>query len=114
MPKLPEAYLARMRGQLGEAQFTAYLGAMGDSPRRVITSYSIHYTKLYELYVAKRENAKRKCEYPPVCRKKLPQAGLRRITSYNVCYTKLLRPFSDGGSPSERYRPPHSSAVSAR
>ena len=42
----------------------------------VITSYSIHYTKLYELnhYVGQE--------------KLVPMA---RITSYNVCYTKLLR-----------------------
>nr|WP_238995544.1 hypothetical protein [Streptomyces cyaneogriseus] len=39
---------------------------------RVITSYSIHYTKLYDRH--------RRCG-----------AAAARITSYNVCYTKLLR-----------------------
>ena len=47
----------------------------------VITSYSIHYTKLYDIayldqFVVKQDSA--------------------RITSYNVCYTKLLR---TGGLP---------------
>ena len=36
MPNLPEAYLIRMRAQLGEAQFAAYLDAMGESPRRAL------------------------------------------------------------------------------
>ena len=43
----------------------------------VITSYSIHYTKLYE------EN------FPQIIHQF--SARKHRITSYNVCYTKLLR-----------------------
>ena len=48
----------------------------------VITSYSIHYTKLYEslrLNVASPELAS------------TANVKISRITSYNVCYTKLLR-----------------------
>ena len=73
---------------------------------RVITSYSIHYTKLYELAGSGYNN-------PPVYHSKdggrsftsldegLPSTLVFslasnmeetfRITSYNVCYTKLLR-----------------------
>lgn len=36
MPKLPEAYLARMRAQLGEAEFAAYLRAMDETPKRAL------------------------------------------------------------------------------
>jgi len=36
MPKLPDAYLARMRKMLGEAEFTAYLRAMDERPRRAL------------------------------------------------------------------------------
>ena len=70
----------------------------------VITSYSIHYTKLYEkeyqqkLYdqelakenatvstlVAKPGNSEHHSGYAV-------DLALYRITSYNVCYTKLLR-----------------------
>ena len=63
-----------------------------DSVRRnVITSYSIHYTKLYEQNLemtrkfATRFNHMYKQDYF-----KIPQS-FNRITSYNVCYTKLLR-----------------------
>ena len=45
------------------------------SASNVITSYSIHYTKLYE---PRKTRIRRK--------------KTSRITSYNVCYTKLLRP----------------------
>ena len=81
----------------------------------VITSYSIHYTKLYDcsqlcpitdtkqimqtqliaacgLYCANcRTFKKGKC---PGCAQKQNASWckIRRITSYNVCYTKLLRP----------------------
>ena len=62
----------------------------------VITSYSIHYTKLYDQGV---------CQYPdsldqvieklPLQRHRRPRlaggVAFFRITSYNVCYTKLLR-----------------------
>ena len=44
----------------------------------VITSYSIHYTKLYDVMVYA----------SPVDDEALE---VLRITSYNVCYTKLLR-----------------------
>lgn len=36
MPELPEAYRARMRGQLGEAEFAAYLRAMESYPKRAL------------------------------------------------------------------------------
>ncbi|MEZ4508598.1 MAG: RsmB/NOP family class I SAM-dependent RNA methyltransferase [Eubacteriales bacterium] len=36
MPNLPEAYLARMRAQLGEADYAAYIRAMGEPPRRAL------------------------------------------------------------------------------
>ncbi len=36
MPNLPEAYLARMKAQLGEESFAAYLDAMEQSPRRAL------------------------------------------------------------------------------
>ena len=36
MPNLPEAYCARMREQLGEAQFADYLAAMEQLPRRAL------------------------------------------------------------------------------
>ena len=46
----------------------------------VITSYSIHYTKLYDEYNSGRN-------YPSGTSNR----SVARITSYNVCYTKLLR-----------------------
>ena len=36
MPNLPEAYLARMRAQLGESEFAAYLRAMEEKPMRAL------------------------------------------------------------------------------
>ena len=36
MPNLPEAYLERMRAQLGENEFVAYLAAMERQPRRAL------------------------------------------------------------------------------
>jgi len=36
MPNLPEAYLNRMRSQLGESEFAAYLAAMERQPRRAL------------------------------------------------------------------------------
>jgi len=36
MPKLPEAYSDRMRAQLGEAEFAAYLRAMEEPPKRAL------------------------------------------------------------------------------
>ena len=36
MPNLPEAYLHRMRSQLGEREFAAYLAAMERQPRRAL------------------------------------------------------------------------------
>ena len=86
----------------------------------VITSYSIHYTKLYEVRVETHRAGpgagrpalqRRMASYPPDQparrRARVEHAGLSvagrdsgrrrsghaedRITSYNVCYTKLLR-----------------------
>ena len=36
MPNLPEAFLSRMREQLGEAEFAAYLAAMEEKPKRAL------------------------------------------------------------------------------
>ncbi|NLI53485.1 MAG: hypothetical protein GX417_04090 [Clostridiales bacterium] len=36
MTSLPEAYLARMRAELGEAEFAAYLRAMDEQPKRAL------------------------------------------------------------------------------
>ena len=79
-----------------------YLTQTGGSDL-VITSYSIHYTKLYEVCPA--ASAIRRGWIPTVtacssstasrpcgrarCGSSCP--GRPRITSYNVCYTKLLR-----------------------
>ena len=57
----------------------------------VITSYSIHYTKLYDGIV----NLKHVANSLFFSNQILPPEDsiyfLHRITSYNVCYTKLLR-----------------------
>ena len=53
---------------------------IGQKMNYVITSYSIHYTKLYDHNQV----------YQPICPKHYGLPG-DRITSYNVCYTKLLR-----------------------
>ena len=54
----------------------------------VITSYSIHYTKLYDTKPLVIESVK---EIPQLGRFAIRDMGMTRITSYNVCYTKLLR-----------------------
>ena len=36
MPNLPEVFLTRMRAQLGESEFAAYLAAMEEKPRRAL------------------------------------------------------------------------------
>lgn len=36
MPHLPEAYLARLKAQLGETEFARYLGAMIEQPKRAL------------------------------------------------------------------------------
>ena len=57
----------------------------GENVYVVITSYSIHYTKLYETDC---DNNK----ITAICKVKIDgKTGVDRITSYNVCYTKLLR-----------------------
>ena len=53
-----------------------------NAPEIVITSYSIHYTKLYE------RSAGVACQS---ARSRIVDRKVCRITSYNVCYTKLLR-----------------------
>ena len=57
----------------------------GSSLKTVITSYSIHYTKLYDSSESHTALLK---EGQQVFRED-------RITSYNVCYTKLLRDVRD-------------------
>ena len=64
----------------------------------VITSYSIHYTKLYDgvslrSFDGRRDDSERPGRdlFGGRGRGQIPLPGSRRITSYNVCYTKLLR-----------------------
>ena len=64
----------------------------------VITSYSIHYTKLYELLGYNRIIILRFSIQPFITLIRQPAKQVFkvsrcyiRITSYNVCYTKLLR-----------------------
>ena len=67
----------------------------------VITSYSIHYTKLYDLFPEKLSTNPQKMWskveesgyffLASVFTQQFEQYGTIRITSYNVCYTKLLR-----------------------
>ena len=63
----------------------------------VITSYSIHYTKLYDarclqLPVQKLRSVGGMAKTSMINReRKRERAVQNRITSYNVCYTKLLR-----------------------
>ena len=59
----------------------------------VITSYSIHYTKLYEVDLTKVDDDEI-CVINPKTNLLSAEAfveEINRITSYNVCYTKLLR-----------------------
>ena len=56
----------------------------------VITSYSIHYTKLYDGGHAQPGAARFGTERVHG-HQQLECGGTDRITSYNVCYTKLLR-----------------------
>ena len=66
------------------------------SIQRVITSYSIHYTKLYEAN-APAEVIESEREKVAETSRRIAKLGSYvkdlqyRITSYNVCYTKLLR-----------------------
>ena len=66
-------------------------------PAFVITSYSIHYTKLYDGRVKSYETLVDRARREAILRMKEAArdqgAGMviNRITSYNVCYTKLLR-----------------------
>ena len=56
---------------------------MQRADKSVITSYSIHYTKLYDIQTD--------TETYPIGGIQDLSKVFRRITSYNVCYTKLLR-----------------------
>ena len=63
---------------------------------RVITSYSIHYTKLYELWFSWRGPLDPAGRFyyrvhGPRLLIEYNRQDANRITSYNVCYTKLLR-----------------------
>ena len=57
----------------------------------VITSYSIHYTKLYEGKIVADAAAAGTPANPDTVRLHDMLKTADRITSYNVCYTKLLR-----------------------
>ena len=65
----------------------------------VITSYSIHYTKLYESPFQALAFGQMDLLQPSIpntelgfrCAETIGRHGQHRITSYNVCYTKLLR-----------------------
>ena len=95
----------------------------------VITSYSIHYTKLYERKLPKRKNCMTVESRNPetialhAAYRADPSTGsvavpihqttsyqfndtehATRITSYNVCYTKILRGRRFGASPAPRWR----------
>ena len=68
----------------------------------VITSYSIHYTKLYEVLSSSHGVAGADQGPLLLALSKLRTSGAhshRRITSYNVCYTKLLRGPGDSFEP---------------
>ena len=56
----------------------------------VITSYSIHYTKLYDGQAIGRTGSRGPIIISVACNRPC-SCGWARITSYNVCYTKLLR-----------------------
>ena len=64
----------------------------------VITSYSIHYTKLYEVRFPRKETL------ADLYSRAVNRGEDIRITSYNVCYTKLLRarPLLDRDGPPNR------------
>ena len=57
----------------------------------VITSYSIHYTKLYDVLILLHKAAVKVFFLFGECFRELQLHQFARITSYNVCYTKLLR-----------------------
>ena len=71
--------------------FGAYDGKNGNELWKsdVITSYSIHYTKLYDSMLREtRQTARLQIRIDGMVRL---EELVCRITSYNVCYTKLLR-----------------------
>ena len=81
------------------------IATRASSMRRVITSYSIHYTKLYERCHISRDSRETVRIVGVVCEGRAKKVALGllpaltalgeyawpRITSYNVCYTKVLR-----------------------
>ena len=67
----------------GSDEFAVILRDLGQSGDAVITSYSIHYTKLYDTLASQ--------WIERLARIFLKLPTFHRITSYNVCYTKLLR-----------------------
>ena len=73
--------------------------------KHVITSYSIHYTKLYD---CQGKTSNFECD---LFQELIGFIGELRITSYNVCYTKLLR--SALSRSSTRARPAPSSGTGA-
>ena len=88
----------------------------------VITSYSIHYTKLYEycksikfLWASHLAFSGSLLSYSDTMAVSCPSTN--RITSYNVCYTKLLRfslSYSQTLIPSHRLNAQRISAVNGR
>ena len=109
-------YTKLLRIGKGKGAIDAYLG-IDEIIDLVITSYSIHYTKLYD--VVADQFAVGDEDGLVVAGPEL--GGEYRITSYNVCYTKLLRspgnPYGRwcGPGPRPRVRPgPRSAAPSRR
>ena len=83
-------------GAMTKGELMSFVAARSTC-RCVITSYSIHYTKLYEPMAVIGSDG---FGFAPDGDRyfKIPQVGIveidddvDRITSYNVCYTKLLR-----------------------
>ena len=97
---------------MGDVGALALGAALGIVAILVITSYSIHYTKLYDFVIVGSSNAVNLTDgldglailptvliagalgvfaYTTGNVKFAVYLGIPRITSYNVCYTKLLR-----------------------
>ena len=100
---LPQTKLRDAAEQMHKFDISALV--IVDKARPVITSYSIHYTKLYEVHNSMLIHVSRFMRWQDhiaelvsnqfiYYRRGIDQNDhtiINRITSYNVCYTKLLR-----------------------